>query len=167
MKKQAAIIVLFVILGIITSCSKNKNEDTRKVAVSIELSQHQKDLVVSNNEFGFDIFKTINSTEADANNVFISPLSISLALAMTYNGANGNTKTEMQNTLKFPSLTTDEINGYFQKLSSALLSVDSKVNLGIANSIWYRKEFSVLPAFIQVNEDFYNPAEPAQFVLLN
>ena len=156
MKKQAAIIVLFVILGIITSCSKNKNEDTRKVAVPIELSQHQKDLVVSNNEFGFDIFKTISSTEADANNLFISPLSISLALAMTYNGANGNTKTEMQNTLKFPSLTTDEINGYFQKLSSALLSVDSKVNLGIANSIWYRNEFSVLPAFIQVNKDYYN-----------
>lgn len=136
MKKNLFLLILIVIFGGIISCSKNKVEDTAKVAVPIELNQHQKDLVVSNNEFGFDMFKTINSAEADSKNLFISPLSISLALAMTYNGANGDTRTEMQNTLKFPSLASDEINGYFQKLSSALLNVDSKVNLGIANSIW-------------------------------
>ncbi len=156
MKKCLFVLAIFTILGGMISCSKNKGADSPKVAVSITLSQHQKDLVVSNNAFGFDIFKTILTSEGDSKNVFVSPLSISLALAMTYNGANGNTKTEMQNTLRFPTLASDEINGYFQKLSTSLLQIDPKVTLGIANSIWYRQGFFVLPAFIQVNKDYYN-----------
>jgi serine protease inhibitor len=156
MKKILFILLLSAILGGFISCSNNKGTDSPKTAVQILLSQHQKDLVVANNAFGFDIFKTIIMAEGYDKNVFISPLSISLALAMTYNGANGDTKTEMQNTLRFPDLTSDDINGYFQKLSTSLIQVDPKVNLGIANSIWYAQGFSVLPAFIQVNQDYYN-----------
>ncbi len=102
------------------------------------------------------MFRTINKAENGDKNVFISPLSISLALAMTYNGADGDTKTEMQNTLRFPDLSADEINGYFQKLTNTLLDLDPTVKLGIANSIWYRDDFSVLPDFISINQSYYN-----------
>ena len=156
MKNTILILAMFAVVTGFYSCSKSKSIDSAKTAVPISLSQHQKDLVVANNAFGFNIFKTIMLAEGNDKNVFISPLSISLALAMTYNGANGDTKTEMQNTLQFPNLSSDEINGYFQKLSTSLIQVDPKVNLGIANSIWYRNTFSILPAFIQVNQDYYN-----------
>jgi serine protease inhibitor len=156
MQRILFIIIIGAVLSGLNSCSKNKATDTPKTPGQISLNQHQKQLVVSNNAFGFDIFKTIMKAEGNDKNVFISPLSISLALAMTYNGANGATKTEMQNTLRFPDLTSDDINGYFQKISSALIQVDPKVNLGLANSIWYRNDFSVLPAFIQVNQDYFN-----------
>jgi serpin B len=101
------------------------------------------------------MFRQINSVVGEKN-LFISPLSISLCLAMTYNGADGETRSEMQNTLGFPDYSTDEINTYFQKLSTTLVGIDSRVIFDIANSIWYRKGFYVLPEFINVNRTFYN-----------
>ena len=154
-------------------CAKDKPEE-KKELVQVSLTPNQKSLVLSNNAFGFDVFRTINKSENGDKNIFISPLSISLALAMTYNGANGDTKTEMQNTLRFPELSADEINGYFQKLSNTLLDLDPTVKLGIANSIWYRQEFSVLPDFISINKSYYNAevqaldfADPASVKKIN
>ena len=146
---------MVMILLSFTGCSKEDVIVKREV-VPITLTNNQKALVLSNNAFGFDIFRKINDSERADNNVFISPLSISLALAMTCNGANGDTRTEMQNVLRFPDLSADEVNGYFHSLSNALMNLDPTVNLGIANSIWYRHDFPVLPEFIKVNKDSYN-----------
>jgi len=88
--------------------------------------------------------------------VFISPTSIALALAMTYNGAAGDTKTAMEATLQKAGLTTEEINTGYKSLIDALVSVDPKVLLEIANSIWYDKNFSVLQSFVDVNQQYYN-----------
>jgi len=136
-------------------CTKDKPAENREL-VQVSLTPNQKSLVLSNNAFGFDVFRTINRYENEDKNLFISPLSISLALAMTYNGANGDTKTEMQNTLRFPDLSAEEINVYFQTLSNTLLDLDPTVKLGIANSIWYRLGFTVLPDFLSINESYYN-----------
>jgi serine protease inhibitor len=144
-----------LITALMAGCAKDKPAENREL-VQVSLTAHQKSLVLSNNTFGFDMFRTINKSETTDKNVFISPLSISLALAMTYNGANGDTKTEMQNTLRFPDLSTDEINGYFQTLSNTLLDLYPTVKLGIANSIWYRQDFTVLPEFVTVNQTYYN-----------
>jgi serine protease inhibitor len=144
-----------VILAAIAGCSKDEPAENREL-VQLNLTNNQKSLVLSNNAFGFDIFRKINVNESPDKNVFISPLSISLALAMTYNGANGDTRTEIQNTLRFPDLQPEEINGYFQTLSNALLNLDPTVKLGIANSMWYRQGFEVLPDFLSVNRNYYN-----------
>ena len=144
-----------LISAALAGCAKDKPAENKEL-VQVSLTANQKSLVLSNNAFGFDMFRTINKSENSDKNVFISPLSISLALAMTYNGANGDTKTEMQNTLRFPDLSADEINGYFQKLSNILLDLDPTVKLGIANSIWYRQDFTVLPEFVTVNQTYYN-----------
>jgi serine protease inhibitor len=144
-----------IILTMTAGCSKDRPAEKREL-VEVSLTPHQKSLVLSNNAFGFDMFRTISKNEAANKNIFISPLSISLALAMTYNGANGDTKTEMQNTLRFPDLPADEINGYFHSLSNTLLNLDPTVKLGIANSIWYRQGFTVLPEFVTVNQTYYN-----------
>ena len=62
----------------------------------------------------------------------------------------------MENTLRLTGLSTDEININNLQLSEALMSVDNRVDFNIANSIWYRDNFSVLPDFISTNENFYN-----------
>jgi serpin B len=139
----------------LSACTKDQ-PDGKKEVVQVNLTGTQKSLVLSNNTFGFDIFRQVNLKESAEKNIFISPLSISLALAMTYNGADGDTKTEMQNTLRFPDLTADEINLYFQTLSNSLLNLDPTVKLGIANSIWYKKDFTVLKEFVTVNQTYYN-----------
>jgi len=152
---KPSILAILIILAVNAACSKENAPEKREL-VQVNLTSNQKSLVLSNNAFGFDIFREVNVSESPDKNLFISPLSISLALAMTYNGANGDTRTEMQNTLRFPDLSADEVNGHFQTLSNALLNLDPTVKLGIANSIWYRQGFDVLPDFLSVNRKYYN-----------
>jgi len=94
----------------------------------------------------------------------ISPLSVSLALAMTYNGAGGDTKEAMEKTLELSGFTVDEINENYKILIDALASVDPKVLMSIANSIWYKQTFNVEQDFINVNQDyFYAEVSPLDF----
>ncbi len=154
MKKILSFILPVLIIFLGTACHR-ENPDPLKNIVTVKLTDVQKNLVVSNNTFGLNLFSQISSDDGIKNNNFISPLSVSLALAMTFNGANGDTKTEIQNTLGFSGFSNEEINGYFQKLSSTLVKLDPTVNLNLANSIWYRKDFSVLPDFLATNQAYY------------
>jgi serpin B len=94
----------------------------------------------------------------------ISPLSISQALSMTLNGAGGDTKIAMEEALKVTGYDRDELNELNKALITALVSHDQKVTVNVANSIWYRKEFTVLPDFITRNQTFYNAdVKPVDF----
>lgn len=111
--------------------------------------------VPQDNEFAFDLLKkTIAQT--DESNVFISPLSVSIALGMAWNGANGATKTEMETALKMSGLTAAEINEYYRIMQTALPGVDPLTKLSLANSIWYKTGFLVKPDFLQTNRDYFN-----------
>ncbi len=87
-------------------------------------------------------------------NCLISPLSVMLALAMTSNGACGETKSQMESVLA--GLSTDELNeylyGYLKNLPTG-----EKFKLNIANSIWIKKDdrFTVSRDFLQKNADYY------------
>ena len=85
----------------------------------------------------------------------ISPMSISLALAMVYNGTNGDTKKQMEDMLHKSGLTPDDINQSYKELVSALSSHDPKVELAISNAIFYRNTFSVKNDFITTNQNYY------------
>jgi serpin B len=146
---KIANIILF--LSVFPSCKKDQTILKFK---EIELNAVGKQLVKSDNSFGFELMKIVAKNQTK--NIMVSPLSISLALSMTYNGADTETKAAMENALQLEGLTVDEINTNNKYLSEALINVDSKLEFSIANSIWYRNEFSVLPDFINTNKDFYN-----------
>ncbi|HPR32048.1 MAG TPA: serpin family protein [Prolixibacteraceae bacterium] len=141
---------LFVFGLFLTSCDENVIDDPKV----IDLDLKSKELVAADNAFGIDLFKKILSEEED--NFTLSPLSISLALAMTYNGAKGETKAAMEEALRVSGLTTDEINASYQSLVKALLEADPKVTLEIAQSIWYRMGYNVLDTFKEVNQTYYD-----------
>ncbi len=122
----------------------------------IELTEKTAKLIEAENDFGFEIFQNIYKSESEYENIMVSPLSISLALAMTYNGANTETKTAMEKTLKVFGLTPEEINTSYQTLVDGLKSLDNKVLLEIANAIYYRKGFDVEQDFITTNQTYYN-----------
>jgi serpin B len=86
----------------------------------------------------------------------ISPLSVNYALAMTTNGAKENTLNQMLTTLGYGNYSMTEFNRYFKYLMSELVELDPQVNMSIANSIWYRNNFNVLPEFLTVNQDYYD-----------
>jgi serpin B len=111
--------------------------------------------VDTDNFFAIDLFKAAYASSDEAN-IFVSPLSVSMALSMTLNGAGGETAEQMRTALRASGYSTDQINEYSKSLREALQEVDPSTSLTIANSIWYREGFPVKNDFINVNRDHYN-----------
>ena len=99
-----------------------------------------KSLVLANTRFGLDLLKELQG-EDQGENIFISPLSISIALAMIYNGAEGSTKAAMAEALNFNGMSLEEVNIGFFNLIESLEHADQAVSLSIGNSIWMEKGF--------------------------
>lgn len=136
MKNNSIILLSLLILICTSGCNLwNSDEPLR------ELSSSERELIEADNSFGLKLFKEINSRETDSN-VFISPLSISMALGMTYNGAAGSTEEAMRTTLEFGNLSRDEINESYKSLIELLEGIDTDVEFNIANSIWYRDDYT-------------------------
>ncbi len=121
-----------------------------------ELPLKTKQLIDSDNDFGFDLFQLVSADAEPGENICVSPLSISLALAMTYNGAGGDTQIAMEEALRLAGFSRDEINELYRGLEQSLVTDDPKVQVEIANSIWYRNDFEILSDFVQRNEIYYD-----------
>ena len=114
------------------------------------------------NQFAFDLAKQVNAEEGQAKNVFISPLSLHIALGMIMNGANGQTAQEIQKTLHLDSQTLAEANATYKNLMTNLPKADPKVTLTLANSVWYRNTFSVENSFQDLLKQTFNAEVSAQ-----
>ncbi|MGI6189881.1 MAG: serpin family protein [Caldicoprobacteraceae bacterium] len=111
-------------------------------------------LVDANKIFGFKVFKQLIKQEP-GKNIIISPTSISIALAMTYNGAEGETKDAMAGTLEVQNIDIDELNNSYTGLKTILQNPDPHVQISIANSLWMRKGTSFYEEFLNVNQEYY------------
>ena len=140
----------------ICTCIAGCNLPGDSVDDEINVTEKTARLIKAGNDFGFELFQNIYDYETEYENIMVSPLSVSLALAMTYNGANGETKTAMEKTLKVYGLTTEDINTSYRDLIEALKSLDPKVLLEIANAIFYRDDFNVEDDFVNINKHYYN-----------
>lgn len=101
-------------------------------------------------DFAIRLFKASNE---NGKNTLISPLSVLCALAMTANGAEEETLTQMEEVL---GMTTDELNLYLYSYMKNLPQGD-KYKLSLANSIWFTEDerFTVNQDFLQTNADYY------------
>ena len=111
-------------------------------------------LAAANARFGFNLFAEIEKQDA-GKNIFISPASVSLCLAMAYNGADADTKQAMARALEVQGLNLDELNRAYSDLKAALENPDPKVQLQIANSLWARRGLTFKPDFIQRTKQFF------------
>jgi len=151
MKILTALLLTFII-GAVGSCQKNDVQPPENKI--IDLDEKSAQLIEADNEFGLEMFQKVREN-SDEENIMISPLSISVALAMAYNGAEGDTKTEMEEAMKLNGLTADEINASYKMLLSALQSLDEDVVFEIANAIFYADIMEVKPGFLDVNKNVY------------
>jgi serpin B len=111
-------------------------------------------LVDANNQFGFALLHQLR--EADkGKNVFLSPASITLALAMTYNGAAGETEQAMAKAMQLEGMSKEELNQAALDLRRSLQSADPKVELTIANSLWARQGISFKRQFLDANRQYF------------
>ncbi len=94
---------------------------------------------------------------SEEGNILISPVSVQLALAMTANGAAGQTRQEME-ALLGGDLSLELLNEYLYTYRTSL-SHEENAKLQMANSIWYRDDedrLQVEEAFLQKNRDYYD-----------
>lgn len=154
--KSVPIFLLLFTLAI-SSCKKDGSGEVVPLEpVQIDLTANQAALIQSGNSFAFDIFKKTGNGAGVSENLIISPLSISTALSMTLNGADGTTREAMTEALRLNGLTPEAVNDSYKKLVGALLSVDNqRVYLTIANSVWTEKNFVVKKPFTDILTDYY------------
>ena len=120
----------------------------------------QQALVDGNSAFAFSLYRSL---KGQSGNLLFSPFSISLALAMTYAGARGQTESQMANALHY-TLPQDSLHPAFNALDLALLSraqnpEDSKVagfQLSIVNAIWGQKGYSFLSSYLDTLAQNYD-----------
>ncbi|ACD67019.1 MAG TPA: serpin family protein [Sulfurihydrogenibium sp.] len=122
---------------------------------NVAMADTDKDLkVVSQgiNKFSFDLYKKLKDKNKEEN-LFYSPASISIALAMTYAGARGNTEKQMANVLNF-TLPQDRLHPAYSKLIENLKS-NKDYELNIANALWLQKDYKYLQEFLNTMEKYY------------
>lgn len=108
----------------------------------------------ANTKFGFKLLHDLRERNP-GENIFISPLSISIALTMTYNGAVGATERAMAEALEIDALDLPTINNSNKALRNSLENPDPKVQISIANSIWSRQGVEFNLDFLERNRVFF------------
>ena len=111
-------------------------------------------LILANTRFSIKLFTELYTRDI-GKNLLVSPASVAFALAMTYNGAQGDTQRAMALTLAVHELTLEELNSANAALKAQLDQASSAIQLSIANALWTRQELTFNPVFIQRNQDFY------------
>jgi len=144
--------MLLLIVGLFTvGCASSAPVVVEKPAPAESVDTR---LVAANTDFGFKLFREL-AQEDPGQNIFVSTASVSMALAMTYNGADGATKEAMAKVLGLQGMSLEEVNRANADLKTILENPDPGVQLTVANSLWARDDIDFKPEFIQSNRDYY------------
>ncbi len=109
-----------------------------------------KAVIKANNQFAYDLY---DKYKADDGNIFFSPYSISTALAMTYEGAKGQTAEEMKKVFHFPD-DNQRKNG-FAAVHNDLNKKDKEYKLHTANALWAHENYAFLDEYLGTVEKYY------------
>jgi serpin B len=156
MRKNIALFILILLALTLQSCTTKPVDSEPPDPTPGPPSAAEKSLIESANRFGLTLFKEINAYEEPDTNIFISPLSVSFALGMTYNGAAGETREAMAATLELSGLSPEEINQSYRNVIDLLTQLDPHVKFKIANSIWTRLGFPIAPEFAELSRNYFD-----------
>jgi len=115
-----------------------------------------------NNAFAFDLYREI--VKSQSGNVFISPFSVSTALAMTYAGADGTNASEMADAMHFQANTPEFHLGYGKYLEALEANAKGNIQLRIANRLWGEEKYKLVQDFVDLNrEAYHSPLQKMDF----
>lgn len=97
--------------------------------------------------FGLNLLRNVANKENEPN-LMVSPLSASMALGMTLNGAAGKTFDDMRATLGFGAMSMEQVNAAYRGLIAQLHARDPNIEFNLANSVWYDHQFTAKQTFI-------------------
>lgn len=125
-----------------------KNLTVNIQSKEVEGTEADEEFILGQTDFALSLFK---EELRDDENTLVSPYSVMQALAMTANGADGTTKTEMEDVLGMP---VNSLNKYLYTQRTSQKN-DENSKLSTANSIWGRNGINVNKNFLQSTADYY------------
>lgn len=150
MKRIVGILLCLMFFSIfLTSCTRGV------MGKKLDINKINKNVIDGTSQFAFNIFKELNSEDHDSS-ILISPLSISTALTMTYNGSASTTREAMEGALGYKGIEKAEISQSYKTLLDYLDSIDKGVELNTANSIWIREGEAIKEDFLTNNKSNFN-----------
>jgi serpin B len=114
----------------------------------------RQELAAANADFAFNMLQQLAAAQPGTN-IFFSPYSISTVLQMVSTGAEGTTRTQMQQMLGTIDMKQDALNEANRDIASIIDSRNTNFVLTTANALWYRSGLRVEPGFIQGDEQFF------------
>jgi len=143
-------------------------------ALPRELSDDEKALIDAGNQFTFDLFREATRELTPDSNALLSPLSASMALGMTLNGAGGTTLDSMRVALRVEGRALESINRGYQSLIALLTALDPTTEINIANSVWSHIMFPIRAEFVETARTWFDAEarsvdfdDPATLSLIN
>jgi serine protease inhibitor len=155
--RRPARLAVFVVswAAALGACTSDPTGPSTLAALPRPLTDREQFVAATGNAFSFDLLRQINLDQTRSN-VFISPLSASMALGMTLNGAAGATADEMRQALGFGEASQTSINEGYQGLIGLLRGLDRRTELRIANAIFPRRDFPFEPAFMETGRRYFD-----------
>jgi serine protease inhibitor len=138
-----------------------------------DLTAAEHAVVQASNNFAVSLLNQVHRAAPDST-VFLSPLSASMALGMTMNGAAGGTLDQMREMLGFGSLSMNDVDASYRGLLDVLGSLDSHVEVDVANAIFHRSTFQFETTFVDTVRTYFDAmiqgldfSDPAAVVTIN
>jgi serpin B len=163
MKKLTSFLLAVVMCAALTQCSSSPtpsqpgpNPNPTPSRTPAEFTATENSLLESANKFGINLFREIAHSTAGTENIFISPLSVSYALGLCYDGADGDTREAIGATLQMSDLSLTEMNEAYRAVTEVLTGTDPLVTFQTANSFWSRQGKAIQPEFIDLAKTYFD-----------
>ncbi|MBR1577217.1 MAG: serpin family protein [Bacteroidales bacterium] len=152
-------LILAIALLALPACGKLDREENLRAdqvapLVRIELTKGEQALRNASNDFGINTFRSLYDASKDGTVAF-SPLSLSLALAMVAEGAEGDTWQQFREVLGWDAATKEELGAYYRKMTEGLVKADANVRFTSANSFWAAKNFPLKTEYAKLLERYF------------
>lgn len=157
MKKLILFLIAPGFMALIAGCGSTGGTAgaSMEIADGVEYGETDYQLIAeANNALGMKLLNDLSDREDG--NIFVSPTSLYMALAMVYNGADSLTKEEISKVLEAEGLTAEEMNKANASLIAKLGSNSEDIELNIANSIWAKDSYQYLDSFRESSQDYFN-----------
>ena len=143
------------ILVAISACASDPVAPGTISALPRPLTDAEAFVGSAGNRFSFDLLRQVNLAQQDEN-VFLSPLSASMALGMTLNGAAGATADEMRRALGFGEVSEQSINDGYRGLIGLLRGLDRSTDVRVANAIFHRHDYPFEQSFLETGRRYFD-----------
>lgn len=139
-----------------TGCGKiaPEEEPVASDPVPIVLTKADEGIREASNTFGLDVFSRLYAVR-NGKDVAFSPLSLSLALAMAAEGAEGDTWKQFSQVLGWNAASKDELGAFYTKMTEGLLKADPQVSFSSNNSFWAAKDLNLRPEYKALLERWF------------